>query len=226
MISFTGKRWYSLFRNHCSAQFRGEFSISRKGCHCLALSPLLLYLQCQVKWHWADRSQAFHWKGALLEADWPWAFPRRSTGEDHLVVYCLFLWLSLSCVWLFATPWAAAHQASQSFTSSQSLFTFMSIESVMLSNHLILCCPFSFCLHSFSASGSFPVSWLFTSGGQSIWASASASILPTNIQGWFPSGLTGLILQSKGLSRVLQDCLCLVCWTQETWEIENLGNWK
>ena len=118
MISFTGKRWYSLFRNHCSAQFRGEFSISRKGCHCLALSPLLLYLQCQVKWHWADRSQAFHWKGALLEADWPWAFPRRSTGEDHLVVYCLFLWLSLSCVWLFATPWAAAHWAPLSFSTS------------------------------------------------------------------------------------------------------------
>ena len=56
---------------------------------------------------------------------------------------------------------------------------------------------------SYPASGSFPVSWLFTSGGQSIRASASASVLPMNIQGWFPLGLTSLIsLLSKGLSRV------------------------
>ena len=61
---------------------------------------------------------------------------------------------------------------------------------------------FSFCLQSFPASGSFPVSWLFVSGGQSIGVSASASFFPMNIQGWFPLGLTGLIsLQSKGLSR-------------------------
>ena len=53
--------------------------------------------------------------------------------------------------------------------------------------------PFSSCLQSFPASGSFPMSWLFTSGGQRIGASASASVLPMNIQGWFPLGLTGLI---------------------------------
>ena len=63
--------------------------------------------------------------------------------------------------------------------------------------------PFSSCLQSFPALGSFPVSWLFASDGQSSRTSASASILPMNIQGWFPLGLTGLIfLQSKGLSRV------------------------
>ena len=55
-----------------------------------------------------------------------------------------------------------------------------------------------FCLQSFPVSGSFPMSWLFTSSGQSIGASVSASVLPTSIQGWFPLGLTGLILQSKG----------------------------
>ena len=61
--------------------------------------------------------------------------------------------------------------------------------------------PFSFCLQSFPASGSFPINWLFTSGSQSI--GASASVLPMNIQSWFPLGLVGLIsLQSKGLSRV------------------------
>ena len=63
--------------------------------------------------------------------------------------------------------------------------------------------PFSSCPQSFPASGSFPVSQLFASGGQSIAVSASTSVLPMNIQGWFPLGLTGLIsLQSKGLLRV------------------------
>jgi len=62
--------------------------------------------------------------------------------------------------------------------------------------------PFSSCLQSFPASGSFPMSQFFASGGQSIGASASASALPMNIQDWFPLGLTGLILQSKGLSSV------------------------
>ena len=63
--------------------------------------------------------------------------------------------------------------------------------------------PFSFCLQSFPASGSFPMSQLFASGDQSIRASVSTSVLPMNIQGWFPLGLIGLIsLQSKGLSRV------------------------
>ena len=62
---------------------------------------------------------------------------------------------------------------------------------------------FSFCLQSFPASRSFPMSQLFLSGGQSTGASASASVLPVSIQGWFPLGLTGLIsLLSNGLSRV------------------------
>ena len=65
--------------------------------------------------------------------------------------------------------------------------------------------PFSSCLQSFPASRSFPLSQFFTSGGQSIRASASASVLPMNIQDWFPLGLTGLILQSKGLSRVFSN---------------------
>ena len=63
--------------------------------------------------------------------------------------------------------------------------------------------PFSSCLHSLPASGSFPVSQLFASSGPSIGASASASVLPMNIRDWFPLGLTDLIsLQSKRLSRV------------------------
>ena len=62
--------------------------------------------------------------------------------------------------------------------------------------------PFSSCLQCFPASGSFLMSWLFASGGQSVRASASSSVLPMNSQGWFPLGLTGLsFLQSKALSR-------------------------
>ena len=62
--------------------------------------------------------------------------------------------------------------------------------------------PFSSCLQSFPASGSFPMGQFFSSGGQSIGVSASATVLPMNTQGCFPLGLTGLIsLQSKGLSR-------------------------
>ena len=66
--------------------------------------------------------------------------------------------------------------------------------------------PFTSFLQSFLASGSFPVSQFFTSGGQSIGVSASASVLPMNIQDWFPLGWTDLIsLQSKGLSRVFSN---------------------
>ena len=66
--------------------------------------------------------------------------------------------------------------------------------------------PFSSCLQHFLAPGSFPMSQFFTSGSQSIGASASASVLPVSIQGWFPLGLTALIsLQSKGLSKVFSN---------------------
>jgi len=99
---------------------------------------------------------------------------------------------SLSHVRLFATPWTAARQASLSITNSRNLLKLMSIESVMPSNHLILCHPllllpsFSSCLQRFPASESFPMSLFFSWGGQSIGASALASVLPMNIQDWFP----------------------------------------
>ena len=107
-----------------------------------------------------------------------------------------------SCLTLWP-PWTAALHASLSITIFQNLFKLMSIESLMPSIHLNLCCPLSSCPQSFPTSGSFPVGQLFKSGGQSIGASASASVLPVNIQGWFLLGLIGLIpLLSKGLSRV------------------------
>ena len=107
-----------------------------------------------------------------------------------------------SCPTLW-TPWTTAHQAPVSSTVSQNLFQFMRIESVMLSNHFILCPPLLLLLQFFPASESFPMSQFFASGSQSIGASTSASVLPMNIQEWFPLGLTDLIsFQSRGLSRI------------------------
>ena len=88
----------------------------------------------------------------------------------------------------------------KAFTISWNLLKLMSIELVMPSNHLILCCPLLLLPSIFHS-----ISQLFTSGGQSIGTSTSASVLPMNIYGWFSLGLTGLIsLRSKGLSRLLQ----------------------
>ena len=109
---------------------------------------------------------------------------------------------SISHVRLFVTPWTTAPQASLPFTIFWRLLKLMCLESVMPSNHLILCRPFS-CLQSFPVSGSFPLSWLFASSGQSVGAWASTSVLLMNIQGWYTLGLTGLISWwSKELSEV------------------------
>ena len=116
--------------------------------------------------------------------------------------YIVVVAQSLSRVWL-CNPWTSARRASLSFTISQSLLRFMSLESVMLSNHLTLCHPLLLLASIFPSIKVFPMSCLFESGGQSITAS---SVLPMTIQDWFPLGLTGLIsLQSKGLSRVFSN---------------------
>ena len=107
------------------------------------------------------------------------------------------------CVQPFVTPWTVARQPPCPLLSPR-----ISLSSCPLSwwGYLPISfsvAPFSFCLQAFPASGSFPMSRLFLSGGQSIGASTSSSVLLMNIQDGFPLGLTGLIsLQSKGLSRV------------------------
>ena len=113
---------------------------------------------------------------------------------------------SLSHVWLTATPWTDCctpgfpvhHQLPElTQTHIQSQWCHPTISSVI---------PFSTCPQSLPTSGSFQKSQFFTSGGQSIGVSSSASVLPMNIQDWFPLGLTGLIsLQSMGLSRVFSN---------------------
>ena len=143
-----------------------------------------------------------------MRGGWKWIFPfylRKFIDLEVKLYVNPTIWFIvtqyLSCVQFFANSWVTAHQDSLSFTISWTLLKLMSIELVMPSNHLILCCPFSSCPQSFPASGSSPMSQLFTSRGQSI--GASASVLPMNIQGWCLSALTGLIsLQSKELLRV------------------------
>ena len=110
---------------------------------------------------------------------------------------------SLSHVRLFATPWTAACQVSLSITNTWSLLKLMSIESVMPSNSLILCCPLLILLSIIPMS---QLVKIFVSGGQNIGASVSASVFPMNVQDWFPLGLTCLIsLQSKGLSSLFSN---------------------
>ena len=145
---------------------------------------------------------------------------------------CLFLlslmWLlssvssvqSLSRVRLFVTPWITACQASLSITDSQNLLKLVSIESMMPSSHLILCHPLlllppiPLSIRVFSNELTLHMRWPkywsfnFSISAWSFEASASASALPVNIQGWFPLGLTGFIyLQSKGLSRVFSSTI-------------------
>ena len=126
---------------------------------------------------------------------------------SNSVYYCSLLLLLFShsvvsdSLW---SPWTAAHQVSLSFTLSWSLIKLMSIESVMPSNHLILCRPILLLPSIFSSIRVFSNDLAFcTRRPKSIGASASASVLPMNSQSWFPLELTGLIsLHTKGLLRV------------------------
>ena len=122
----------------------------------------------------------------------------------------------LSHMPIFVTPWTAARQASLFFTIYWSLLKLISIESGMPPNHLVLYCPLlllpsiflSMVFHPTAVCSFrvYPMSQLFSTGGQSI--RASASVLPMNIQDRFPLGLTALIsLQSKGLSRVFSNIM-------------------
>ena len=112
---------------------------------------------------------------------------------------------SFSHVRLFATPWTAACQASLSITNSQSLLKLMSIESMVPSNHLSSVIPFSSSLKSSPASGSFQMSQLFTSGGQSIGVSASASVLRrTTRTDLFKTDWLDLLAVQRTLKSLLQ----------------------
>ena len=93
---------------------------------------------------------------------------------------------SLNCIQLLVSPWIAGYQAPLSFIISQSLLKLMFLEFVMPSNHLILCSYLLLLFSIFPSIRIFSSEGLFTSGGQSIGASASATVLPKNTKGWFP----------------------------------------
>ena len=161
--------------------------LEKQACPVLwVLSSLFLLV---VEWEQLDGKR---WKPQMTlwnRAHWPrldYCLRERKNTSLLLVVFQL-----LCRVRFFAVPWTAARQASLSFTISRSLLKLMSIESMMPPNHLIFCHSLSSCSQPFLASGPF-LSQPFASGGQTIGASASASVLPMNIQGWFPLGLTGL----------------------------------
>ena len=113
---------------------------------------------------------------------------------------------SLSHVRLFATPWTAACQAALSITNSQSILKLTSIGLVTISNHLILCSPHLFSPSLLPSIGVFYNESVLHIRWPNLGVSTSASVLPMNIQNWFPLGWTGWIsLQNKGLSRVFSN---------------------
>ena len=127
---------------------------------------------------------------------------RSSSSADKVVPFGV-VFQSLSYVWLFVTPWTAAHQASLSFTISQNLLKLMSLELVMPSNHLIQLPPSPLIFNFFQHQGLSQWVDSLPQVAKELELLLSVSVLPVNIQGWFPLGLTGLIsLLSKGLSRV------------------------
>ena len=120
------------------------------------------------------------------------------------VIFVVVIVQLLCLVQLCVTPWTAVHQASLSFTIIWSLLKFMSIELVILSNHLILCHPLLLLPSIFPGIRVISNDLALLSGGQIVGASVSATVLPMNAQGWFLLGLTYLIsLQTKRLKSLL-----------------------
>ena len=138
------------------------------------------------KWTWATIWRADHDSSPHITSG---SIPFSSVAQS-----CPTLWDPMDC----SPPGFPVHH--------RSLFKLMSIESVIPSNHLILCCSLLLLSSIFPSIRSFPMSLFLASGSQSFGSSASSSVLPMNIQDWFPLQMTGLIsLQSKGLSRVFSN---------------------
>ena len=174
---------------------------------------LMVYLnriqQVVVKFEWKPINKSFQIAKIILR--------KEKTGNVVILYFTntaeisnqnsivQFSSVAQSCLTL-CDSWITARQASLSITNSQSSLRLTSIETVIPSSHLILCCPLLLQPPSLPASKSFPMSQLFARGGQSTGVSALASVLPKKSQGWSPSEWTGWIsLQSKGLSRVFSN---------------------
>ena len=159
-------------------------------------------------WQNWSHSDFYHFCLAVCSCFWKYIWTLKWEQESTLLHSSVQFSSVQSLIRLFATPWTAAHQASLSITNSRSLLKLMSIESVMPFSHLILCRPLLLPPSIFPSIRVFSNESFFASGGQSIGVSASASVLPMNIQDWFPLGWTGWIsLLSKGLSRVFSNMI-------------------
>ena len=160
----------------------------------------------------------------------------KSERERQIMYINTYMWnlekwccssVSQSCLMTLklclATPWTTAHQASLSFTISWIFFKPMSIESVMPSSHLILCRPLLLLSSNFFSNRVLSMSWLFALGGQSIWTTASASVLPMNKK-WY----RWIYLQSR--NRTVLNKVFIACLTQSSiisfWHRREAGNWK
>ena len=140
---------------------------------------------------------------AILLCPYEWFSKKKHIYHQGFVLLPLCCCYSVSHVWPFVTLWTPhtrlPHLSPSPRVCSNSCPLNQWCHPIISSTVI----PFSSCLQSFPAAGSFAMSQFFATGGQSIGVSASASVLPMNIQDWFPLGFTGLIsLQSKGLSRV------------------------
>ena len=138
------------------------------------------YAKADILATYRVKLNSFHIKKKSIFIEFILHKTKPSSEDLYRDIYstCLHSVQSLSCVHFFLTPWTAARQAFLSISNSWSLLKLMSIELVMPSNNLIFCRP----LQSVPASRFFPKSQFFTSGGQSIGASAAASVPPMNIQ--------------------------------------------
>ena len=157
---------------------------------------LKMYTHCNVQCSTVNNSQDMEviWvtTNRWLDGDVVYTCSGCSVQFSSVPQSCTYLWDPMDCS---TPPYPSPTPRAYSNSCPLSRWCHPTILSSVI--------PSSSCLQSFPASGSFLVSHLFTSGGQSIGALTSASVLPMNIQDWFPLGLTGLIsLQSKGLSRV------------------------
>ena len=175
--------------------YHGECSIQRLNRMCV----LLLFDDVIYMW---NLKRDINGPTYEAETDWEQIHGCQGGGMDWEFRVQFSSVQSLSLVWLFVTPWTAALQASLSITNSWSSLKLMSIESMMPSNHLILCHPLLLLtsifpsIRVFSNESALHIRW------PSIEVSASTSVLPTNTQDWSPLGWSGWIsLQSKGLLR-------------------------
>ena len=200
VIALCSMIWVFWMLNFKSAFSLFSFTLSRGSLVPLQFLPLsrLLYINTLSFWHHLLKTLTFFSPMKLLLH-----LCQKSAGNIYPVLLSVQL---LSCVWLFATSWTAVHQASLSITNSQILLKFMSIKSVMPSNHLILCHPLLFLPSNFPSIRVFSSESFVHIRWPNYWSFSFSGSLFNEYSGLLSLGLTGWIsLEFKGLSRVFSN---------------------